>query len=239
MEPLRTNNHSSVRVRKEFCHPSYWENDSRKYGELEPNGEFGILYLHKKCDASESYGTQLGEEYEYCEECDTVFSEDEWSAQIYEKTGEILCSHCAREYVQENLGEFLETGLPNFDRPLPSINLSALDVDSNPKIRHAPEDTQGWSANMPVPKSDIGHGSYRDAIKAIVERGNKWLIVIGGANVTHNICAVAVDVYEYNENGFCAFCGGEAQNPSYTPKGKPICDGCREDYSMEIDFGVI
>jgi formylmethanofuran dehydrogenase subunit E len=37
----------------------------------------------------------------------------------------------------------------------------------------------------------------------------------------------------------CAFCGEEVEKPTYTSKGKPICDGCREDYSMEIEFGVI
>jgi hypothetical protein len=37
----------------------------------------------------------------------------------------------------------------------------------------------------------------------------------------------------------CAFCGGEVEKPAYTPKGKPICDGCRADLDLEIDFGVV
>jgi len=197
MEPIRGNNYIAVRVRKDFCHPSYWENDKKQYGELEDNGEYGHLFIHKKEDETDSYGNAFGEGYLYCGGCDTIFNSDEESMEVYEKSDEILCAHCARDYVKENIKEFLNEGLPNFNRPLPSVNLEALQLDDIPGLTHAPEDVQGWASSIPT--NDYGRGTYKDAIKAIVERGNKWLIVTGGPNVTHNICAVAVDVYEYEE----------------------------------------
>lgn len=188
-------NHSSFRVREDFCHPSYWKDDGRQYGRLEDGTGFGILYLHQKCDASEAHGNPLGEEYEHCEGCDTVFHSDDLSIEIYKRSGETLCPYCARDYVLEHLDEFANEGLPDFNKPLPSINLAGMGLD-HPRLREAPEDIQGWAASMSVPRNDRGYGTYRDAIKAVVDRGNRWIVAIGGPSVTHNICAVSVTVHE-------------------------------------------
>ena len=200
MKQIRTKNFAQVRVRKDFCHSSYWNNNDKKvYGHLDDDGVYGVLFLHTRC-TSDDYSTELGEGFEACECCNTVFSDEEFSGELYEKTGDILCAHCARDYVEENLEEFLNSGLPNFESTLPSVNLNALSVNHNTKLRVAPEDTQGWcSSIMPHETRDIGHGTYEDAIKAIVDRGNKWLIVVGRSGVTHNVCAVAVTVYEYED----------------------------------------
>ena len=206
MEPIKGKNYVTVRVREEFCHSSYWQTEhGKQYGKLEDDGKFGILYIHKKCDASEDYSTVLGEGYEYCEGCNTEFNSDDLSMAIYEKSDEILCAVCATEFVKENLSEFLNSGLPNFDKTIRSVNLNAQDLDGIPNLRHCPEDNQGWCSSVdPVGTTDEGHGTFKEAIEAIVARGNKWLVITGGPNVTHNICSVAVDVYEYSEHGFKA-----------------------------------
>jgi len=198
MKEIRSKKYTVMRVRKDFCHSSYWDKQGKQYGHLEDNNEFGILYLHSRCTANENeWPTVYGEGYEYCEGCNTVFNNESMSYEIYEKSGNVLCPHCARDYVLEHLNEFLQEGLPDFTGQLPSINLDALSL-KHPKLREAPEDIQGWCSSIaPHYTRDIGHGTYEDAIKAIVERGNKWLIIIGGPGVTHNVCSIAVTVYEY------------------------------------------
>jgi len=192
IKPLQK--HRTIRVRKDFCHSSYWNPKGRQYGYLEENQEFGHLYTCLECDPQ----GELPEGYEWCEECNTLFNDESLSMSIYEKSGALLCAYCAKDYVQEHLEDFVQKGIPDFDRTLPSVNLDALPLE-HPKLRRAPEDAQGWSASMTVPETDRGYGTFREAIKAIVARDNKWLIVVGGAGVTHNICSVAVDVYEYIE----------------------------------------
>ena len=193
MEPIpKDAQHTTIRVRRDFCHSSYWEHTKNEwYGYLEKNGEFGHLYTCERCAPKDIHM----EGYEWCEGCDTLFNDESLSIGIYEKSGMILCPYCAREYILENIDEFTNEGMPNFDKPIPSINLDALELE-HPRLKLSNGSAQGWCASIPVPKSDIGYGTWRDEIARIVEREHKWLVIVGGAGVTHNICSIAVDVYE-------------------------------------------
>jgi hypothetical protein len=207
---------SGVFVRVGFCHPSYWHPTITKYyntstrevrapyryGKLEKNGEFGTLYLHRKCDASSEYNNSLGEGYMECDSCNATFNDDEFSVNIYEITGDVYCSECAAEYVKDNIKDFISYKMPNFNKRLSATNLDDASLEGVKGLRVAPEDSQGWSASIWVPDGDRGKGTYQEAIEAIVGRGNGWLIITGGPGVTHNICATAVTVYEYNPRGF-------------------------------------
>jgi hypothetical protein len=189
-----------VYVRRDFCHSSYWENDNKKiYGEIKDE-TFGYLYIHK-AEAEESennYGTPMGEDYEWCNGCGVIFSDRDLSTKIYEASGELLCPVCAHDYVKDNIEEFLNEGMPDLEKGhIPSINLDEEDLTDIPNLVRAPEDTQGWCSSIdPIHTHDIGHGTWQEALKAVVDRGHKWLI---HTTSTNNCCAISVEVYEYIE----------------------------------------
>jgi hypothetical protein len=199
MDEITTDDYTIAPVKADFCHSSYWEGGTSKtklYGKLNEDGKSGVLYICKECNAEDDYGNPMGEGYEWCNDCGNIFNSQDMSMSIYEASGDILCTECAHDYVKEHIEDFLNEGMPNLeDGPIPSVNLGEEDITDVPNLVRAPEDTQGWCSSIdPVHTTDYGRGTWMDALKAVVARKHKWLIL---TTTTNNCCSLSIEVYEY------------------------------------------
>jgi hypothetical protein len=164
--------YTSVYVNADFCHSSYWQHGKNepRYGDLEPDKKHGYLYVHREEAKAngEDYGNDLGEGYEFCDGCGVTFSEEDMSMDVYEKAGECYCGECATDFVNSNLHDFINTKLPDFNKPLPCIHISGK-LKLSKKLRRAPEDDSIMR--------DIDDAIRENAIKAIVKRKNGWILL--------------------------------------------------------------